>query len=226
MGGVAAASIVPGLRHFYGLLAEPPRDAFGFYVWYVLGVRTSPGRRDAAVAALKLIPAFTPDSIWKAPRAKLQAAVSLVGPFEERMRLLLDGAGVFRLHRDLDEAVRGPLVRARRALRRLEGLDRVGAQWMLLAAGGQPIVPRHAGVARVLERLGLAVAGRGARGERQAARALASLAADPSVLKPAVQYLAHHAAVTCTPIDPHCRVCPLAAVCPARQRFTNGVGSN
>jgi endonuclease III len=207
------------LRAFYGPLPEPPRDAFGFYAWYVLGARTTPARRDAAVAALKHIPAFTPDSVWKAPRAKLQAAVALAGPFEERMRALLAGAEVFRYHRDLEDRVRGSLRDARRAVRRLEPLDRAGAHWMLLAVGDHPIVPRHPGVARVLERLDVVPAASDTRAERLAARALSPLAAVPSALKPTFPYLVHHATVTCTSSDPHCRVCPLAAGCPQGGRW-------
>ena len=40
--------IVEELKHFYEPQPEAPRDAFVFYLWYVLGQRTTPARRDAA----------------------------------------------------------------------------------------------------------------------------------------------------------------------------------
>ena len=128
--------IVEQLQRFYEPQPEPPRDAFGFYLWYVLGQRASPAKRDAAMAALKRIPALTPDSLWRAPRAKLQAAIAHVGPPEERLNAVMSGVEVFRYYRDIDQRVRGPILQARRATRLLESLGPVGAQWMLLATGG------------------------------------------------------------------------------------------
>jgi endonuclease III len=208
--------IVEELARFYEPQPEPPRDAFGFYLWYVLGQRTVPAKRDAAMAALKRIPALTPDSLWKAPRAKLQAAIAHVGPPEERLHAVISGVEVFRHYRDIDRRVRGPILQARRATRLLKPLGPVGAQWMLLAAGGHPILPRHAGVGRVAMRLGVVAppSSDPALSQSRAARALAAMVPrDVRFLKAALFYLSHHAAVTCTVTEPHCRVCPLAVDC-------------
>jgi len=209
--------IVEQLQRFYEPQPEPPRDAFGFYLWYVLGQRASPAKRDAAMAALKRIPALTPDSLWRAPRAKLQAAIAHVGPPEERLNAVMSGVEVFRYYRDIDQRVRGPILQARRATRLLESLGPVGAQWMLLATGGHPILPRHAGVGRVAMRLGLVARSSSddpVLSPLRAARALAAMVPrDVPLLKAAIFYLSHHAAVTCTVTEPHCRVCPLAADC-------------
>ena len=56
---------VAPLASFYGPLAPPPGDAFGVFLWSVLGMRTTDGRRDAALAALRKVPAMTPDSVAK-----------------------------------------------------------------------------------------------------------------------------------------------------------------
>ena len=208
--------ILDELRRFYEPQAEPPRDAFGFYLWYVLGQRAVPVRRDAALAALKRIPAMTPDSLWKTPRAKLHAAIAQVGPPEERLHAVMSGVEVFRHYRDLDARIRQPILRARRATRLLIALGPVGAQWMLLAAGNHPIFPRHGGVGRVAVRLGIIPPPScpDAFSPSRAARAVAGIVPrDMGLLRTAILYLSHHAAVTCTISDPHCRICPLAVDC-------------
>lgn len=212
------APILDQLKRFYEPQPEAPHDAFAFYVWYVLGERATPARRDAAMAALKRIPALTPDSMWKAARAKLHDAISHAGPPEERTHALMAGVEVFRHYRDLDERLRGPLVQARRAARPLTALGCVGAQWMLLAAGAHPIMPRHAGIGRIAIRLGVVPAPScdPMRAPARAARAVACLLPrDVPFLNAATLYLTHHAGATCTLADPHCRVCPLAVDCPA-----------
>jgi endonuclease III len=208
--------ILEELRRFYEPQAEPPHDAFGFYLWYVLGQRTVPLKRDAALAALKRIPAMTPDSLWKAPRARLHAAIAHVGPPEERLHAIMSGVEVFRRYRDLDRRLSGPILDARRATRLLVALGPVGAQWMLLVAGNHPVLPRHAGVGRIAMRLGVVPPPScdAAFLQSRAARAVAAtLPRDAPYLRTAILYLAHHAALTCTIADPHCRVCPLAPDC-------------
>ena len=65
------------LERFYGVISAPPRDPFILFVWEVLSVQAIPRKREAALTALKRIPALTPDAMWKAPPAKLEAAVAL-----------------------------------------------------------------------------------------------------------------------------------------------------
>ncbi len=214
--GGGIESIVEDVRRFYEPQPEPPRDAFGFFLWYVLGQRATPMRRDAAMAALKRIPALTPDAVWKAPRAKLHAAVAHAGPPEERLHAVMSGVEIFRHHRDIDQRLHGALRDARRATRLLGPLDPVGAQWMLLVAGDHPVVPRHAGVGRLMLRLGLASRpiDDGPLPHVAIVRDLAAAAPrDARFLRTAMQYLVYHVAVTCTLTEPHCRVCPLASGC-------------
>src|SRR5438067_13539372 len=100
---------VERLRRFYGVLPEPPRDPFTLFVWEVLSVHSTPRKRDAALAALKRIPALTPDSMWRAPQKKLEESVKLAGPYtENRLSALRTGVDVFRRTPRLPAAIRGP----------------------------------------------------------------------------------------------------------------------
>jgi endonuclease III len=208
------------LREFYGPLPLPPKDPFAVYVWDVLGDHTTPHKRDAALAALKRIPALTPDSIWKTPLGKLEAAVSLAGPYQDdRIRSLRAGAELFRREPQLAQALTGRLLAARRRVDRLAALSPVGRQRLLLFAGDHAIVPVDGSLARLVTRLGLAEPVAGRLRLRPIRRTLTRLLpADLDERRRAVLLLDHHAVSTCAEHDPHCHVCPLAGSCPSAVR--------
>lgn len=205
------------LEHFYGLLSPPPRDAFALYVWEVMSVHTTTPKRDAAMAALRRIRALTPDAMAKVPRAKLEAAVVLAGPYrEERLRALTAGVDVFRRKPDLPRQLRAPLPEATAALAQLPHLSTASGQWMLLFAGDHPIVPSDPWLARVALRLGY-----GDRSEAvgQSVTSVQQALADElgdvlETLQRAALYLSHHGLITCLEADPHCHICPLREHCP------------
>ena len=205
------------LERFYGPQPRPPHDPFTLFVWEVLSPHSTPRKRDAAIAALKKIPALTPDAMWRAPQKKLEAAVVLAGPYAElRRRALKTGIDHFRRMPDLPKIIRGPIGPARKALKGLPQMGEAGAYRMLLYAGGHPVLAVDARVARTACRLGY--------GERQdnftkMARSVREavareLPADVHTYGRAFVYLSHHGAAACTEADPHCSVCPLLDDCP------------
>src|SRR5581483_9922999 len=104
-----------------------------FFVWEVLSTHSTPPKRDAALAALKRIPALTPDSIFRAPLKKLEESVALAGPYrEQRLGALRTGAEVFRRSPGLAATIRSPLLAARRAIKPLPQLGESGAHRMML----------------------------------------------------------------------------------------------
>ena len=205
------------LGEFYGTLSAPPRDPFILFVWEVLTVHSIPRKSAAALLALKRIPALTPDAMWKAPKGKLEAAVTLAGPYlEQRLQALRTGVDLFRRSPRLSATIRGPLPAARRALKRLPQLGDAGAHRMLLFAADHPVLPVDARVNRVALRLGYGVASdRFRHSARSVQQALAAeLEPRAAAFRRAYLYLSHHGAVTCTEADPHCTVCPLLPGCP------------
>jgi len=196
------------LERFYGPLPQPPDDPFALFVWEVLGVHTTTTRREAAMGALRRIPALTPDSMGRTPRARLETAVALAGPYrDERLRALSAGIDVFRRNRDLPEALRGDIAAARQALALLPHLSAVSGQWLLLFAGRHPLLPDDPHVQRVLARL-----------RRDAGLLTQDLGGVLTAVQRATLYFAHHGRATCRESDPLCRICPLRADCP----FPNG----
>ena len=208
---------VARLERFYGPLPSPPSDPFRAYVWEVLSTQTTAVRRDAAFAALLRIPALTPDAMFRAPRAKLVAAVSQAGAYgEQRLHALLLGVERFRRHRHLASHIAG--ARLRDAVRAVSLLPKVGdgaAHRVLLYGGGQQVMPVDRDVVRMVTRLGWAapLPERGVR--RRVRRAVEEgAAAGSDVTARVASYLRHHAQHTCTD-EPHCSVCPLADTCRA-----------
>jgi len=210
------APVLQRLERFYGLLPQPPHEAFALYLWEVLSVHSTPPRRDLAMAALRRIPALTPDSVGRAPRGKLEAAVRPAGPYlEERIRALLAGADAFRRNPRLPELLRAPLAQAEQAIALLPHLPTASGHWMLLFAGDHPLVPADPRLVRVALRLRYGERGGDESHAVASARAAvaAALGTDPGRLQQAAVYLAHHGLTTCVEADPHCHVCPVRDVC-------------
>jgi len=196
--------VMDRLERFYGPLPLPPEDPFALYVWEVLGVRTTPARRDAAMSALRRIPALTPDSMAQAARGKLEKAVALAGPYrDERLRALMSGVDVFKRNRDLPKQLRSELDAAREALALLPHLTAVSSHWLLLFAGRHPLLPDDPNVQRVLARLRM-----------DADFTTAELGGVLTAVQRATLYLAHHGRATCIDVDPLCHICPLRSDCP------------
>src|SRR5476649_1142496 len=189
------------LQTFYGALPQLPRDPFILFVWEVLSVHSTPRKRDLALAALKRIRALTPDSMWRAPKKKLEESVALVGPYaEQRLEALRTGVDLFRRSPNLPKVIRGPLAPARRALKPFPQLGESGAHRMLLFAADHAILPVDARVSRVGRRLGYGTPSeqfrKSARSVQQAITA--ELAPTADAFRRAFLYLSHHGAATCT----------------------------
>jgi endonuclease-3 len=215
--------LLEALQKFYGALPRPPRDPFTLFVWEVLSMHSTPQKRDAALGALKRIPALTPDAMWRAPKKKLEDSVKLAGPYnEQRLNALRTGVDMFRRAPKLPAIIRGPITAARRALKGLPQMGEGGAYRMLLFAADQPVLPVDARVSRVARRLGYGEAHKDftktARSVRDAVAK--ELPADIDAYRRAFLYLSHHGTATCTEADPHCGVCPLLKDCPEGQQRT------
>jgi endonuclease III len=213
--------LVAKLQAFYGKLPAPPRDPFTIFVWEVLSVHAAPAKRAAAIAALKRIRALTPDAMWRAPQARLEASVALAGPYlEQRLQALRAGVDLFRRAPTLTAVIRGPVPAALKALKPFPRMGEGGAYRMLLFAADHPVLPVDARVSRTARRLGYGEQHADfKRIARSIRRALASeLPATAAAYRQAYLDLAHHGASTCTETDPHCGVCPLLSECPEGTR--------
>jgi len=190
-------------------------------VWEVLSVHSTPKKVDQALGALRRARALTPDAMWRAPRAKLESAVQLAGPYtEQRLLALRTGVNLFRRSPRLPEIIRGPLPEARRAIKPLPQLGEAGAQRMLLFAADHAVLPVDARVNRVGLRLGYGTASDAFRKSAKSVQHAIAVELPPEAqaFRRAFIYLSHHGGATCTDADPHCKVCPLRSDCPEGSR--------
>lgn len=216
-----ADRIIARLRKFYGKLPAPPADPFALFVWQILYNHSTPKKRDASFSGLKRLGALTPDGMWHASPKALAECVHRAGPFGDyRLLALRKGVEVFRRDAGLLETLKGPVPAA---LRRLKVLPRMSgdgpAYCMLLFAGGQPVLPVNARVARVATRLGYGALGPAfpkiAKSIRQAIGP--ELGERVTSYRDAYVYFEHHGVATCTETDPQCEKCPLLKDCPFGQ---------
>ena len=210
-------NLLGALKKFYGTLPSMPRDPFTLFVWEVLSVHSTPRKRDAALAALKRLPAMTPDAMGRAPRKKLEECVTLAGPYaENRLQALRTGVDLFRRTPALPAIIRGPLPAARRAIKPFPQLGETGAHRMLLFAADHPILPVDARISRVGRRLGYGEASADFKKQSRSVQGAMTqeLPASVDAYRRAFLYLSHHGGATCTESDPHCPVCPLLKECP------------
>jgi hypothetical protein len=172
------------------------------FVWEILSVHSTPRKRDAALAALKRIRALTPDAMWRAAHAKLEASVALAGPCRAAVARSQTGVDLFTAAHRLDGASPGRC----RPPPRVEAVPQLaaGAHRMLLFAADHPILPVDARVTgsacgsarRAGRRLREGVAGRAERADPRAAPAV-------DAFRRAFQYC-RITAPPCTETDPHC----------------------
>lgn len=203
------------LAVFYGPLPAPPRDLFSFFVWDVISARTVASRRDRVWQQLRLLPALTPDAMFRAPKDELKTVLDgLGGNVEERLDHLREGSGHFRRHRELAGRVTRSLPSAARVLRGIPHLSPAAKVTGLVIAGRHAAPAIDAGIVRVLAR----VHGLGRPGPpavRRAARQRLREACGPDLerLTRALVILGHHAGHACAEQAPHCTVCPLRGSC-------------
>jgi endonuclease III len=195
-------------------------------VWEVLSFHATARKRDRAFEALRRGRALTPDAMGRAPQKTLQDAIARAGPYaEQRLLALRSGVDVFRRAPSLTAIIQGPIMGARRALKRLPQMGEGGAYRMLLFAAGHPVLPVDAGLSRVARRLGYGAAHAQLARTARSIRVAAARELPPAVApyRRAYMYLAHHGLATCTEADPHCRVCPLLDECASgKERIGRG----
>ena len=198
----------------------PPDDPFAYYLWEVLSVETTAVRREMAIAALKRIPALTPESIARAAPARIERAVALAGPKrDDRLRAIRTGVEFFRQHPSIAARLRGPLPDAAEAAAGMPRITEASADRVLLLAGSHPVFPSEPGIDRVIRRLESLDP---ASSDTPADFVVRQLGQDLDALRVALVYLAHHALATCTAQNPHCRICPLME-CPERIRRNGAI---
>jgi endonuclease III len=208
--------VLDDLRAFYG---PPPRPTvtkpFEQVLWENVAYLVHDERRARAFALLRERIGTSPEAILGATQAKL-LGVTGHGILAETCAAKLRASAVTAMELgDLEAIARGPLPRARRALRRFPGIAGPGADRILLFSRTHAVPALESNGSRALLRLGLVAAGGSYAQVHRAATKLiaAELGPDFDGLIETYQLLRWHGQELCRRSRPLCEGCPLSNRC-------------
>jgi endonuclease III len=213
------AALVDRLQAFYGP-QEPsfPVDPYEFLVWWHCGYPQSDRACQKGWDRLTREVGIDPDTLLRAPPARLASALKAGGMVPElRAQRLKEVARMIQdeFGGDLRSALTGPLAKVRKTLKRFPGIADPGADRILLFAGIAPVAAVPSNCVHVPARIL-----RGAESKNYSAdyrHAQSAIAAEiAEKLDPRVRaylLLKRHGQETCKRTNPKCDVCPVSAGC-------------
>jgi endonuclease III len=209
--------VVKVLRAHYGPPTPlPTADPFELILWENVAYLAPPARRREAFEQLKRTVGTTPADILRAEQTALER-VTAQGILKSTFAAKLRECAIIAVNDfggDLGAAIRGPLDKAKRALRSFPGIGEPGAEKILLFSGQQALLAPDSNGLRVLLRLGLVPEEKSYSRMYAASRQVAKhLPAEPSVMQEAHLLLQQHGQTLCKRGVPLCEACPIAPEC-------------
>lgn len=222
------ARILNRLEELYGRLNAPwPSDPYEMIVWTNCGYPASEAKCTRGFAALKEEIGLNPEQILKAPKDKLARIL--------RDSTMIPQLGAERLKEiarmvrkdyggDLRAAIRGPLLEARKILKRFPVIGDPGADKILLFSKTAPLLAVPSNCIEVPLRLGFGEEDKTyAKSYRSIQQALAAdLPETFAARQRAYLLLKRHGQEICKRSKPLCERCPLTADCTYFQKQKAG----
>jgi endonuclease-3 len=208
---------ITALRRQYGSPAPPPTDVLGILVRESVVYLATDERREAAYQELARTVGVTPERMLAASGEALLRVTSMAGiagaRCAEKLREVARIA-IGEFDGDVEQILRLPLAKAKRALRLFPGIGEPGADKILLFTGTHPSLAPESNVLRVLTRLGFVQSQKSYTATYRAAQAIT----EPRLrtctrLTEAHQLLRHHGQQVCKASAPNCGACSLRARC-------------
>jgi endonuclease III len=198
----------------------PPRTALEWILWENVAYLVPDERRAEAYRELKRRTGLSPRGILRLPHDDLDAIAELGGMLPQgRVAKLVSIAETVEkdFDGDLEAALKLPLPKARRALKRFPGIADPGADRILLFTRTHALPALESNGLRVLVRLGLAEEAKNySTTYRSGVAALAPHAGRGAAwLIRAYELLRAHGQALCRNNGPLCDECPLDDVCPS-----------
>lgn len=210
--------VVEQLKAHYG--SQRPHKLNGpweMILWENVAYLATDQKRREAFEMLKVHVGTKPEQILSASEEALLLVTShgiLADQFAAKLRkcakILLE-----EFDGDLDEAVKWPLAKARKALQKFPGIGEPGAEKILLFSRRQYVLPLESNGLRVLVRLGFAKEQKSySKTYGLVQKAIADGLNDnyPWLIQ-AHMLLRHHGQELCKRAKPMCESCPLAELC-------------
>lgn len=216
-------NIIHELQKIYGI-PEPPKvtDPLGMILLENVAYLVSDERRERAFDALREKVGLTPPEILTAHEETLLEVARLGGMLPaarvEKLRHIAQIA-LQEFDGDLDNALKQPLPKAKRSLKKFSGIGDPGAEKILLFSRTHPILALDSNGLRVLSRLGYGEEMKSYGATYRSAQEAAQEAVKDEVKKDfdwliaAHQLLRRHGQQLCKATTPLCAKCPVKASC-------------
>jgi endonuclease-3 len=211
--------LIDELRDFYGW-PKPPRvtDPLGMILFENVAYLLSDEHREQAFDALRERVGLTPPEILMAHEETLLEVARLGGMLPaarvEKLRRIAQTA-LQEFDGDLDEVLKLPLAKAKKALKKFPGFGDPGAEKILLFSRTHPILALDSNGLRVLLRLGYGEERKSYSSTYRSAQEAVEgeLKKDFTWLIAAHQLLRRHGQELCKTNGPSCPTCPVKSSC-------------
>jgi endonuclease-3 len=210
--------IIAQLEKRYGTPAAPLSDPFELILWENIGYLINDEKRKMAFERLRKEVGLKPSDILSAPPARLFEIAKLGGihPETRAQRLREIAHIVFNdFDGDLNQALKLPLPKAIKALKKFPSIGDPGAEKILLFTKTYPVLALESNGLRVLLRLGFGEEQKNYSASYRSVReALADqIGDDCDFLIKAHELLRLHGKEICKTNHPKCDLCPLNETC-------------
>jgi endonuclease III len=209
--------VVRSLREHYGPPEQlPTTDPFELVLLENVAYLATPVRRREAFEELRRTIGTDPEALIAADQSALERVTArgiLKSTFADKLHECARIA-IEKFNGNLDAVIRGPLEKAKKALRSFPGIGEPGAEKILLFTGRHALLAPESNGLRVLARLGFVQEDKSYSRMYAASRQVAKeLPDDPRVMLEAHLLLQHHGQTLCRRTKPKCGGCPLNRAC-------------
>jgi len=218
MATIEFSKLVDKLQQHYGAPAPPPStDPLELIIWENIAYLANDRRRAEAFAILKRTIGTRPEQILGAQQSALVAIgkAGILPDVSAEKLLTIAKIAYEEFDSDLRSALKKPLPRARKALKRSPSIGDPGAEKILLFTRSYPVMALDSNGFRVLCRVGFAEEQKNYSATYRLVQDAIheQLPRDCDSLIPAHQLLRQHGQELCKRSKPRCADCPLSDDC-------------
>ena len=218
MATIEFSKLVDKLQQHYGAPAPPPStDPLELIIWENIAYLANDRRRAEAFAILKRTIGTRPEQILGAQQSALVAIgkAGILPDVSAEKLLTIAKIAYEEFDSDLRSALKKPLPRARKALKRSPSIGDPGAEKILLFTRSYPVMALDSNGLRVLCRVGFAEEQKNYSATYRLVQDAIheQLPRDCDSLIPAHQLLRQHGQELCKRSKPRCADCPLSDDC-------------
>ena len=198
----------------------PGESRFEIIVGAILTQSTAWTNAEKALASMRAFECWSFEAVVTLPESELGAIIRSSGYYNAKARKLQAFAShvLERYGGDIDGMFGQDIEALRAELLSIHGIGDETADDIIVYAAGKPSFVIDSYTRRIIDRMGLAPAGRNPGYGSYQALFHHNLPADPPLFNELHALLDHHAKITCVKREPKCSGCCLADICPTGKK--------